>query len=116
MLHCNMTTTTNSLQLALEDIVGDLTHARRTGDLGRVALLAYCGLRRWARVTRRRQLAERADALIVNAPFADRAGFLKQVDALIGEAEQTLRAMTQETSPGPSPSATTPRQSPYRER
>ena len=41
------------LRLALEDVLADLWHARRNDDLGRLALLSYCDMRRWARVARR---------------------------------------------------------------
>ena len=41
MLRCTMGTTTAPLQVGLEDLLGDMQHARRTGDMGRLALLAY---------------------------------------------------------------------------
>ena len=49
MLHCNMTASTAPIQLSLEDLLGDLQHARRSGDMSRLALLTYCEVRRWAR-------------------------------------------------------------------
>jgi hypothetical protein len=46
------------LQLGLEDLLGDLRYARRRGDLGRLALLLYCDVRRWARLAGEEELAE----------------------------------------------------------
>lgn len=40
------------LRLALEDVLADLRHARRSEDIGRLAFLSYCDVRRWARVAR----------------------------------------------------------------
>jgi len=88
-----MSATADSLRLGLEDLLGDLSYARRTGDLGRVALLVYCELRRWARQAGMTDLACRANVLFLGAPYADRAAFLAKVDALIAEAEQVLMAM-----------------------
>ena len=97
MLHRNMDSTGHAQRLAFEDLLGDLTHARRRGDLGRIALLTYCELRRWARNADKRHLAERANDLFLAAPYPDRESFLREVDALIAEAEQASR------EPGPQP-------------
>ena len=43
-----MTTLTIYLRNGLEDIMGDLRFARRWGDMGRLALLDYCEVQRWA--------------------------------------------------------------------
>ena len=98
MLRCTMAASARSLRRGLEDLLGDLAHARRTGDLGRVALLTYCELRRWARLAERQSLADHAHALFLGAPYVDRATFLAHVDALIAEAEQTLGALPVEDS------------------
>jgi hypothetical protein len=90
MLHCNMDASRHRLRLALEDLLGDLAHARRTGDLGRVALLVYCELRRWARMADQQPLAEHAHELFLGAPYADRDSFLREVDALLAEAGRSL--------------------------
>jgi len=87
MLHCNMKPASD-LQLGLEDLLADLHHARRSGDLGRLALVAYCEVRRWARKAGEHELAEHAAAMITATPHASRDAFLQQVDALIGELEQ----------------------------
>jgi hypothetical protein len=75
------------LQLGLEDLLGDLRHARRRGDLGRLALLLYCEVRRWARLADEQALAEHSSELITNCPHASREAFLTQVDELILELE-----------------------------
>jgi len=87
MLHCNMNASFLSLQNGLEDILGDLRFARRKGDLGRLALLAYWEVRRWARDAEAQELARRSSALVNNFPHASRDEFLKAVDELIAELE-----------------------------
>jgi hypothetical protein len=88
MLQCNMTTSTAPLQLGLEDLLGDLQHARRTGDMGRLALLAYCEVRRWARQAGEAELADRSTELITRHPHASRDQFMEQIDGLILALEQ----------------------------
>ena len=75
------------LQLGREDLLGDLRYARRTGDLGRLALLSYCEVRRWARMAGAKNLAEHSSELITHAPHASREQFLAHVDQLIVELE-----------------------------
>ena len=87
MLHCNMTTAL-SLQLGLEDLLADLRHARRRDDLGRLALVAYCEVRRWARDAGDLVLAEHASELITGSPHASREAFLVRIDDLIQELEE----------------------------
>jgi hypothetical protein len=82
------------LQLGLEDLLGSLRHARRSGDLGRIALLTYCEVRRWARMAGEQGLAEHASELITQGPPASRAEFLAQADTLIDELEQTHSRVT----------------------
>jgi hypothetical protein len=87
MLQCNMNTSTAPLQLGLEDLLGDLQHARRTGDMGRLALLAYCEVRRWARQAGEPELADRSTELITRHPHASRDQFMEQIDGLIRDLE-----------------------------
>lgn len=82
-----MSVTSHHLQLRLEDLIGDLRHARRQGDLGRLALLSYCEVRRWARMAGEKRLAEHSSVLFTQSPRASREEFLAQVDALICELE-----------------------------
>jgi hypothetical protein len=88
MLHCTMNTQTQpALRLDLEDILGSLHYARRTGDLGRLALLTYWEVRRWARAARKDLLAAHASKLITEHPHATRTEFLALVDGVIQELE-----------------------------
>lgn len=87
MLHCNMNTQTAPTLLSLEDLLGDLHHARRMDDMGRLALLTYCEVRRWARQAGEDALAERSTCLITQSPHASRGDFMAQVDALIAQLE-----------------------------
>jgi hypothetical protein len=97
MLHCNMTSIT-ALQLGLDDLLADLRHARRGGDLGRLALLAYCEVRRWARDAGEVNVAQHAAEMITANPHASRAQFLERIDELIHE----LEAVRPKLSVGPS--------------
>jgi hypothetical protein len=87
MLHCNMNANTAQLQLGLDDLLGDLQCSRRGADLGRLALLAYCEVRRWARMAGEAELAEHSAQLITHVPHANRERFLAEVDQLIAELE-----------------------------
>jgi hypothetical protein len=76
------------LRLALEDVLADLWHARRSEDVGRLALLSYCDVRRWARVAHHELLARHSQELVLGCPYSSREEFLFAVDRLIAEAEQ----------------------------
>lgn len=88
MLRCNMNASAPSLTLGLDDLLGDLRHARREGDLGRLALLAYCEVRRWARMAGEESLAEYSTDLVTHLPHSNRDAFLVQVDELILQLER----------------------------
>ena len=83
-----MTAPPLSVQLGLDDLLGDLHHARRQGDLGRLALLAYCEVRRWARQAGELALAEHSTEMFTEHPHASRDEFLHMVDGLIAELTQ----------------------------
>jgi hypothetical protein len=86
MLHCTMTTESH-LQLGLEDLLVDLRHARKADDLGRLALVAYCEVRRWARSAGRPALAKQSAELFTGSPHASREEFLQHIDRLIHDLE-----------------------------
>jgi hypothetical protein len=88
MLRRNMSHLTQNQRLALEDLLGDLWHARKRGDLGRLALLLHYEVRRWARMSGEQELAEHSSMLVEGYPYADRDSFLDHVDRLISELEQ----------------------------
>ena len=77
-----------SLQLGLEDLLGDLQYARRSGDLGRLALLAYCEVQRWARVAGEQEVAKHSAEIVNHIPHASREEFIAEADELIAELEQ----------------------------
>lgn len=86
MLHCNMKTALN-LQLGLEDLLADMRHSRKNGDLGRLAFIAYCDVRRWARTAGEVELAERSSRVITDSPHDSREAFLTYIDDLIHALE-----------------------------
>src|ERR1035441_1019267 len=90
MLRCNMKPLSRKLRLGLEDLLGDLWYARRSGDLGRLALLSYFEVRRWARLTGEHGLAHESSVLVAGFPYGGRDSFLAQVDSLIAHLEQVL--------------------------
>ena len=100
MLRCNMNASTVRLQFGLEDLLGDIQSARRTADLGRLAFLAYCEVRRWARMAGEHGLAKHSSELITRSPHASREQFLAEVDELIVELEQ-VRSRVSGPTPAP---------------
>jgi hypothetical protein len=89
MLQCIMASgLTSSLRVDLEDVLGNLQHARRSGDLGRLALLTYWDVRKWARWAHREALAQRASDLVTKRPHPSRSAFLNIVDEVIDELER----------------------------
>lgn len=99
MLHCTMGTTSAPLQVGLEDLLGEMQHARRIGDMGRLALLAYCEVRRWARQAGEPELADRSTALITRHPHASRDQFMEQIDDLIHELERAHSRVVAQQAP-----------------
>jgi hypothetical protein len=87
MLRCNMTTSL-SIQLGLEDLLADLHHARRHQDLGRLALLAYCEVRSWARQAGEPGISEHSTQIFTRDPCVSKDAFLAKVDQLIMALEQ----------------------------
>ncbi len=81
-----------SLQLDLEDLLADLRHARRNGDMGRLALLCYCEVRRWARQAGQADLAASSAALVTDSPHGSRQAFLDEMDSLIHRLEALQQA------------------------
>ena len=76
-----------SAQLALEDVLGALWHARRDGDIGRLVHVGYGELQRWARARRDALLMAHARALLTDCPYRNREDFMSAVDGLIAEVE-----------------------------
>ena len=98
-----------SLVLSLEDLLAELRHARRQGDLGRLALISYCEVRRWARDAGMPWLAEQSAAMVTQQPMATREAFLEHVDQLMFELERVRQNMSARSKQASSPpSSTTP--------
>ena len=84
-----------SLELGLDDLLAELQNARRDDALGRLALLAYCDVRRWAREAGEMGVAHQSSAIFTNQPHANKDAFLEQVDELIAELQQVRPRLTQ---------------------
>jgi hypothetical protein len=80
-------TSTQELKLGLDDLLGDLQFARRRGDLGRLALLTCCEVRRWARMAGHQALAEHSSEMVTHSPPASREDFLALIDDITVELE-----------------------------
>jgi hypothetical protein len=87
MLRCNMNAQSfpSTLQLGLDDLLADLRYSRRQGDVGRLALLAYCEVRRWARQANEPAIASHSATMVTDGPHASREAFLGEIDQLIDE-------------------------------
>ena len=115
MLHCTMNDSA-SARLALEDVLAALWHARRSGDIGRLAHLGDCEVQRWARARCDDVLAAHARALLTDSPYRTRQEFMFAIDQLIAEVEHAhVRLVSYDlhpsgfgqlgAPPAPSPSA-----------
>ncbi len=93
MLQCNMM---NSISVGLDDLLDDLQQARWSGDMGKLALIAYCDVRCWARQAGEFGVAERSTAMFTEQPHSSREAFLDQIDQLIAEL---LRARSRLSEP-----------------
>lgn len=86
MLQCNMTNALTS-QLVLEDLLADLYHARKNDQLGRLALLAYCEVKGWARRAGKPDVADTALRMFSENPSLSKDEFLRSIDSLIATLE-----------------------------
>jgi hypothetical protein len=86
MLHRTMATDFD-LRLALEDLLAQLWHARRTGDLGRLAHLGFSDVQRWGRTARESLLVARAHELLAKCPYDTREDLIWAIDRLIADVE-----------------------------
>jgi hypothetical protein len=86
MLHCTMTNSLD-IQLALEDLLADLHFARKHDELGRLALLAYCEVKGWARRAGKPDVADKALHMFSEDPCRSRDEFLQGIDCLIATLE-----------------------------
>jgi hypothetical protein len=86
-LHRNMNIRTTP-ELVLDDLLADLRHARRSGDMDRLALISCCEVRRCARQVGQHGVSENSSSMLLEQPHCSREAFLGEVDELIGELEQ----------------------------
>jgi hypothetical protein len=86
MLQFNMNDSID-IQLGLEDLLAELHFARRNDHLGRLALLAYCEVKGWARRAGMSDLADSALRMFSENPCASKDAFLQGIDDLIAKLE-----------------------------
>jgi hypothetical protein len=88
----------------IDDLLAGLYDARKRGDLGRLAFLAYCDVRRWAREAGRHGLAELAAGLVTQSPHLSREAFMDQIDLLVKQLE-SLQCASEASNSEPVPTA-----------
>ena len=91
--------TSLGIQLGLEDLLADLRYARKNGELGRLALLAYCDVRGWARQAGQPDIADSATCMFIENPCVSKDEFLAKVDTLIATLERQQRAYPKPIQP-----------------
>jgi len=79
--------TSLDIQLGLDDLLADLHFARRSNALGRLALLAYCEVRNWARQAGMPYIAQAAAKMFTETPCVCKDEFLEKIDSLISTLE-----------------------------
>jgi hypothetical protein len=79
--------TSADLQFALEDLLAQLWHTRRTGDLGKLAHQSFAEVHRWGRTAEHSPLVHRARDLLVRCPYQSREDLVWAIDQLIAEVE-----------------------------
>lgn len=80
----------SSIRNGLEDLLADLHYARRNQELGRLALLAYCEVRSWARQADELELADHSTQIFTQNPCVSKNEFLAKVDALVAKLEALM--------------------------
>ncbi len=76
-----------TIQLALEDLLVDLHFARKHEQLGRLALLAYCDVKRWARLAGKADVADMAVRMFACKPSPNREDFLRDIDQILASLQ-----------------------------
>jgi hypothetical protein len=79
--------TSLDIQLGLDDLLADLQFARRNQELGRLALLAYCEIRSWARQAGKPDISESATKMFTQTPCVCKEEFLAKIDHIITTLE-----------------------------
>lgn len=69
--------------LLLKDLLADLHFARKHEQLGRLALLAFCDVKRWARLAGKHEVADTALRMFSSIPCINKVDFLQSIDKLI---------------------------------
>jgi hypothetical protein len=85
-----------SALLELEDVLAGVWHARRVGDVGRLARLGCLEVQRWARARRHDVLTARARALLTDCPYDSRDEFMFAVNRLIADLEHAHEKLASE--------------------
>lgn len=102
MLQCTMTNSIQT-QLLLEDLVADLHFARKNDQLGRLALLAYCEVKGWARQANKPDVADTALRMFLDNPCVSKDEFLQGIDRLIATLELHAQAYQRQNPPFATP-------------
>ena len=88
---CDLNPMPLHLREGLEDLAGEVRYARRQDDLGHLASLCYCEVRRWARIAGEDRLADISRRLVTDLPANNRQMFLQHIDCLLAELEEVCQ-------------------------
>jgi hypothetical protein len=92
----------------LEDLLADLYYARKNDQLGRLALLAYCEVKGWARRAGKPDVADTALRMFSENPSLSKDEFLRSIDSLIATLElherEYVRSSARFAAAAPNPS------------
>jgi len=76
-------THSNDIQLELEDLLANMRFARKHNELGRLALLAYCEVKGWARRAGKPDVADKALQMFSQCPHLTKQEFIEDINSLI---------------------------------
>lgn len=105
-------TSPSNIQRGLEDLLSDLHLARKNEQIGRLALLTYCDVKRWARLAGKSEVAEMALQMFAKKPSPSRDDFLRDIDQILeslrwhDESGQHRHSLQTRTSQDPCSAAT----------
>ena len=71
------------IQLELEDLLANMRFAHKHNELGRLASLAYCDVKGWARRAGKPDVADKTLQMFSQCPHLTKQEFLEDINSLI---------------------------------
>lgn len=76
-----------TIKQALEPVLADLRYARKHEQVGKLALLVYCDVKRWARHAGKGDVADLVMRMFSESSCKSKGDFLQDIDELLGSLE-----------------------------